>query len=93
MSLPTRTNRTPDEEQVLKHVIAEYKHRAQTVTCVCGWHGSTLTRGSSSRGRAASRRSCGSSRGSRRPPEPGRATIRATRPAMHANSAPREKLR
>jgi hypothetical protein len=24
-----------------KHVIAEYKHRAQTVTCVCGWHGST----------------------------------------------------
>ncbi|TMG24260.1 MAG: hypothetical protein E6H96_07585 [Chloroflexi bacterium] len=43
MSLPTRTNRTPDEEQVLKHVIAEYKHRAQTVTCVCGWHGSTLT--------------------------------------------------
>jgi len=24
-----------------KHVIAEYKHRAQTVTCVCGWHGSS----------------------------------------------------
>jgi hypothetical protein len=26
-----------------RHVIAEYKHRAQTVTCECGWHGSTLT--------------------------------------------------
>ena len=31
------------EAPVLKHVIAEYKHRAQTVTCVCGWHGSTVT--------------------------------------------------
>jgi hypothetical protein len=27
----------------IKHVIEEYKHRAQTVTCVCGWHGSTET--------------------------------------------------
>ncbi len=27
----------------LKHVIDEYKHRAQTVTCVCGWHGSTAS--------------------------------------------------
>jgi hypothetical protein len=25
----------------LKHVIAEYKHGAQTITCVCGWHGSS----------------------------------------------------
>ena len=24
---------------LLKHVIAEYKHQAQTITCVCGWHG------------------------------------------------------
>jgi hypothetical protein len=24
-----------------KHVIDEYRHRAQTVTCLCGWHGST----------------------------------------------------
>lgn len=32
-------------EPPLKHVIAEYKHRAQTVTCVCGWHGSTATTG------------------------------------------------
>jgi hypothetical protein len=28
-------------DPVIKHVIAEYKHKAQTVTCVCGWHGST----------------------------------------------------
>jgi hypothetical protein len=27
----------------LKHVIAEYKHQAQTITCVCGWHGSSLS--------------------------------------------------
>jgi hypothetical protein len=25
----------------LRHVIAEYKHHARTVTCECGWHGST----------------------------------------------------
>jgi hypothetical protein len=25
----------------LKHVIDEYRHKAQTVTCACGWHGST----------------------------------------------------
>jgi hypothetical protein len=31
--------RQPDEPP--KHVIDEYKHRAQEVTCVCGWHGST----------------------------------------------------
>jgi len=24
-----------------KHVIEEYKHKAQEVTCACGWHGST----------------------------------------------------
>ncbi len=28
-------------EEPLKHVIDEYRHRAQQVTCVCGWHGST----------------------------------------------------
>jgi hypothetical protein len=27
----------------LKHVIAEYKHRAETVTCVCGWFGSSAS--------------------------------------------------
>ena len=26
-----------------KHVIDEYRHKAQTVTCLCGWHGSTAT--------------------------------------------------
>jgi hypothetical protein len=24
-------------------VIDEYKHREQTITCVCGWHGSSAT--------------------------------------------------
>jgi hypothetical protein len=28
-------------EQPLKHVIEEYRHQAQRVTCVCGWEGST----------------------------------------------------
>jgi hypothetical protein len=28
-------------DAVDRHVIEEYKHREQTVTCVCGWHGST----------------------------------------------------
>jgi hypothetical protein len=32
----------PRPELPFKHVIDEYKHRAQTVTCVCGWHGSTV---------------------------------------------------
>ena len=27
-------------DQPQRHVIAEYKHRAQTVTCECGWFGS-----------------------------------------------------
>jgi hypothetical protein len=24
-----------------RHVIAEYRHRTRTVTCVCGWRGSS----------------------------------------------------
>jgi hypothetical protein len=40
MSLPPRGAPAPDEAPI-KHVIAEYKHRAQTITCVCGWHGSS----------------------------------------------------
>jgi hypothetical protein len=36
-----RTHSGPPNAQPKQHVIAEYKHRAQTVTCVCGWHGST----------------------------------------------------
>ena len=35
---PGRPSATPTVEP-LKHVIAEYKHQAQTITCVCGWHG------------------------------------------------------
>ena len=35
--------RRPGADQAPKHVIAEYKHRAQTVTCVCGWHGSSAS--------------------------------------------------
>jgi hypothetical protein len=27
----------------LKHVIDVYRHRAQLVTCVCGWKGSTAS--------------------------------------------------
>ena len=39
---PARPVAQPANEP-LKHVIAEYKHAAQTITCVCGWHGSSLT--------------------------------------------------
>jgi hypothetical protein len=39
--MPLRPPRPPGADDQLKHVIAEYKHRAQTVTCVCGWHGSS----------------------------------------------------
>ena len=42
--LISHQGKTPPDAP-LKHVIAEYKHRAQTVTCVCGWHGSTATSG------------------------------------------------
>ena len=31
----------PDEP--LRHVIDEYQHRPQLVTCVCGWHGSSAS--------------------------------------------------
>lgn len=33
----------PDPDAPLKHVIEEYHHRAQLVSCVCGWHGSTAS--------------------------------------------------
>jgi len=37
--LPSRRpNPEPDR---IRHVIAEYKHRAQRITCVCGWTGSS----------------------------------------------------
>ena len=39
MTVPPRPGVTPRAPEPLKHVIAEYKHQAQTITCVCGWHG------------------------------------------------------
>ncbi|MCU0484387.1 MAG: hypothetical protein MUC54_09015 [Chloroflexi bacterium] len=33
--------RRPAPAEAPKHVIAEYRHRTQTVTCVCGWQGSS----------------------------------------------------
>jgi translation elongation factor EF-Ts len=33
--------RRPVTAAAPKHVIAEYRHRTQTVTCVCGWQGSS----------------------------------------------------
>ena len=37
--LPPR--RPPSEPDPRKHVIADYRHREQQVTCVCGWVGSS----------------------------------------------------
>jgi hypothetical protein len=31
----------PTTVEPFKHVIDEYKHQAQTITCTCGWHGSS----------------------------------------------------
>ena len=33
----------PAVDVPFKHVIDEYKHQAQTITCTCGWHGSSAT--------------------------------------------------
>jgi len=30
-------------DEPFRHLIDEYKHRAQTVTCTCGWHGSSAS--------------------------------------------------
>jgi len=38
-----RIERPTPVNEPLKHVIAEYKHREQTVTCACGWRGSSAT--------------------------------------------------
>ena len=43
MTVPPRPGATPRPPEPLKHVIAEYKHQAQTITCTCGWHGSSAT--------------------------------------------------
>lgn len=41
-SRPPLKSATPAVEP-FKHVIDEYKHRDQTITCTCGWHGSSAT--------------------------------------------------
>jgi hypothetical protein len=43
MTVPPRPGVAPRAPEPLKHVIAEYKHQAQTITCVCGWHGSSAS--------------------------------------------------
>ena len=35
--------KSPTTVEPFKHVIDEYKHQAQTITCTCGWHGSSAT--------------------------------------------------
>jgi hypothetical protein len=39
---PPKSSATLTEEP-LKHVIDQYVHRLQQVTCVCGWQGSSAT--------------------------------------------------
>jgi len=41
-SRPPLKSATPVAEP-FKHVIDEYKHRDQTITCTCGWRGSSAT--------------------------------------------------
>ena len=36
----SRPSSADDGSEPLKHVIDVYRHRDQTITCVCGWHGS-----------------------------------------------------
>ena len=44
---PSLNSRPPVKPAIanepFKHVIDEYKHQAQTITCTCGWHGSSAT--------------------------------------------------
>jgi len=35
----------PPLDPPFKHVIDEYKHGAQQITCTCGWRGSSATSG------------------------------------------------
>ena len=30
-------------DEPFRHLIDEYKHQSQTVTCTCGWHGSSAS--------------------------------------------------
>ncbi len=41
-SRPPLKSATPVAEP-FKHVIDEYKHRDQMITCTCGWRGSSAT--------------------------------------------------
>lgn len=43
MTVPPRPGAAARAPEPLKHVIAEYKHQAQTITCVGGWHGSSAS--------------------------------------------------
>jgi hypothetical protein len=36
-------SKPPVVSDLPKHVIAEYKHKTQTVICVCGWTGSSAS--------------------------------------------------
>jgi hypothetical protein len=38
---PVNLRRSAPPAPPPKHVIDEYRHRTQTVTCVCGWQGSS----------------------------------------------------
>jgi hypothetical protein len=38
--VPINLRLKPPVVEQPRHVIDEYKHRAQTITCTCGWHGS-----------------------------------------------------
>ena len=35
--------KSPTTVEPFKHVIDKYKHQAQTITCTCGWHGSSAS--------------------------------------------------
>jgi hypothetical protein len=40
---PLNLRPRPPVNEPPKHVIAEYVHKAQSVTCVCGWEGSSAS--------------------------------------------------
>jgi hypothetical protein len=43
MTSGTFAPKPPVPDEPLKHVIDEYRHSAQQVTCVCGWQGSSAS--------------------------------------------------
>lgn len=42
MSPTYRLTKSSPSDPPRRHLIDQYKHRAQTVTCTCGWSGSTF---------------------------------------------------